>query len=105
MSVNIAWDEKKSQQLQKRRGLSFQQVSRIFEGITVERVKKDDPRQFIAIGFIGTELVTVVYEEREDEEGPYLWLVTYWKSTNRERQIYEEETQNYFHRSDRERDG
>jgi uncharacterized DUF497 family protein len=89
--VNLDWDDDKSQELKKKRGLSFPEVSRIFGGVPVERVKKDDPRQFIAIGFVGAELLTVVYEEREGEDGPYLWLVTYWKSTKRERQIYEEE--------------
>ena len=57
----------------------------------MELVKNDDPLQFAAIGLVENHLLTVIFEERRDEEGPYLWLITYWKSTAREREIYEQE--------------
>lgn len=33
---------------------------------------------------------SVIYEVRYDDEGEYIWLITYWKSTRREREIYEQ---------------
>ncbi len=62
-------------------------------GDYVQRMKQDDPEQFIAIGYLKNSLLSVIYEVRYDEEGKYIWLVTYWKSTKREREIYE---QNFY---------
>ncbi|RPJ52015.1 MAG: BrnT family toxin [Acidobacteria bacterium] len=92
VTIRLDWDEKKSRLLKRKRGLSFEDVARVFEGVTVELMKNDDPLQFAAIGLVGVDLVTVIFEERRDEEGSCLWLVTYWKSTAREREIYEQET-------------
>jgi len=92
VTIRLDWDEKKSQLLKPKRGLTFDQVARVFKGVTVELVKNDDPLQFAAIGVIGARMVTLMFEERRDEEGPYLWLVTYWISTASEREIYEGET-------------
>jgi len=92
VTIRLDWDEKKSQLLRRKRGLTFDQVARVFKGVTVELVKNDDPLQFAAIGVIGARMVTLMFEERRDEEGPYLWLVTYWISTASEREIYEGET-------------
>jgi len=65
----------------------------ILAGDYVQRMKQDDPEQFIAIGYLKNSLLSVIYEFRYDEEGKYIWLVTYWKSTKREREIYE---QNFY---------
>ena len=54
------------------------------------KMKRDDPEQFIAIGYLDNTLVSVIYEVRYDEQGEYIWLITYWKSTKKERQIYEQ---------------
>lgn len=53
-------------------------------------MKRDDPEQFIAIGYLGNTLISVIYEVRYDEQGEYIWLITYWKSSKKERQIYEQ---------------
>lgn len=34
------------------------------------------------------KLYSVIYEVREDDEGEFLWLVTLWKATKEERQLY-----------------
>jgi len=47
-------------------------LARVFEGVTVEFLKNDDPLQFAAIGLVGVDFVTVIFEERRDEEGIYL---------------------------------
>ena len=59
-------------------------------GDYVERMKQDDPEQFIAIGYLKNALLSVIYEVRYDDEGEYIWLITYWKSMKREKEIYEQ---------------
>ena len=88
--MRFDWDNHKSQLLQQNRGYSLEEISVVLAGDYVEQVKRDDPEQFIAIGYLGNTLLSVIYEIRYDEEGEYVWLVTYWKSTKREREIYEQ---------------
>jgi uncharacterized DUF497 family protein len=88
--MRFDWDNHKSQLLEQSRGYSLEEASRILAGDYVEQVKRDDPEQFIAIGYLGNTLLSVIYEIRYDEEGEYVWLITYWKSTRREREIYEQ---------------
>jgi uncharacterized DUF497 family protein len=47
------------------------------------------PEQWRAIGWVKERLYTVIYEERVDQEGEYIHLVTLWKSTREERMLYE----------------
>ena len=88
--MRFDWDNHKSQLLQQNRGYSLEEISVVLAGDYVEQVKRDDPKQFIAIGYLGNTLLSVIYEIRYDEAGEYVWLVTYWKSTKREREIYEQ---------------
>lgn len=88
--MRFDWDNHKSQLLQQNRGYSLEEISVVLAGDYVEQVKRDDPEQFIAIGYLGNTLLSVIYEIRYDEEGEYVWLVTYWKSTKREQEIYEQ---------------
>jgi uncharacterized DUF497 family protein len=90
--VDFDWDDRKSKLLKRKRGFSFEEVVGIFEGVTVEGVKRDNPRQWFAIGFLQGRLMTVISEERDNEEGRYNWLVTYWHSTRAERKFYEQNT-------------
>lgn len=52
--------------------------------------KCDDPQQFRAIGWCGGLLCSVIYEIRYDSEGEYYHLITAWKATQQEEQIYAE---------------
>lgn len=88
--MRFDWDNYKSQVLKQNRGYSLENISVVLAGDYVEQVKRDDPEQFIAIGYLENILLSVIYEIRYDEEGEYIWLVTYWKSTKREREIYEQ---------------
>ncbi|NET01416.1 MAG: hypothetical protein F6K62_26375 [Sphaerospermopsis sp. SIO1G2] len=88
--MRFDWNDQKSQLLKSQRGYYFDEIINLFAGDYVERVKNDDPQQFIAIGYAGYSLLSVIYKVRYDEEGEYIWLVTYWKSTKREREIYEQ---------------
>jgi uncharacterized DUF497 family protein len=88
--MRFDWDNRKSQILEQSRGYSLEEVALILAGEYVEQIRQDDPEQFIAIGYLGNSLLSVIYEIRYDEAGEYIWLVTYWKSTRREREIYEQ---------------
>ncbi|MEB3310410.1 MAG: hypothetical protein VKJ02_09265 [Snowella sp.] len=88
--MRFDWDNHKSQILKQNRGYSLEEISVVLAGDYVELVKQNDPEQFIAISYLGNTLLSVIYEIRYDKEGEYIWLVTYWKSTKREREIYEQ---------------
>lgn len=52
------------------------------------RALKQNPIR--AIGWVGDRLITVIFEVREDGDGEYYWLITLWRSTKKERVLYEE---------------
>lgn len=52
--------------------------------------RSDAPEQYVAIGWVGDRLYSVIFEVREDREGEILHLVTLWKSTKEEIRTYEE---------------
>jgi uncharacterized DUF497 family protein len=88
--MRFDWDNDKSQLLQESRGYSLDEVAVVLAGEYVEQIKRDDPEQFIAIGYLEKTLLSIIYEIRYDEDGEYIWLITYWNSTKREREIYEQ---------------
>jgi len=48
------------------------------------------PEQYRTIGCAGQKLYAVIFEVREDNDGEYYHLVTLWKATTQEQQLYEE---------------
>jgi uncharacterized DUF497 family protein len=90
--VRINWDDSKSDKLKRERGFSLEEVSEIIsvpDAVTDGR--SDDPEQYYAIGFVKGRLITLIFETREDADGEFIWLVTYWKATKSEVKIYEQE--------------
>jgi uncharacterized DUF497 family protein len=88
--MRFDWDSNKSELLLDNRAYSLDEVSAVLAGEYVEQIKQDDPEQFLAIGYLEGTLLSVIYEIRYDVEGEYIWLITYWNSTRREREIYEQ---------------
>ena len=88
--MRFRWDEKKSEKLKRERGLSFDEVATLFEKPYCISPKQDEPEQWRVVGWVGDKLVSLVYEEREDDEGPFYWCVTYWFATKAERSLYEQ---------------
>jgi uncharacterized DUF497 family protein len=88
--MRFDWDNDKSQLLEEDRGYSLEEVAAVLAGEYVEQLKQDNPEQFIAIGYLEGTLLSIIYEVRYDIEGEYVWLITYWESTKREREIYEQ---------------
>jgi len=87
--MRIDWDDNKSEKLKIDRGLSFEEIREAIEKPHLMETKNDDPEQYIGIGFANGILVSVVYEFREDTEGEFIWLITYWKATKQEAKRYE----------------
>ena len=52
----------------------------------------DVQEQYRAIGWVRHQLYSVIFEVREDAEGDYFHLVTLWKASREERELYEEHT-------------
>ena len=51
--------------------------------------RSDDPEQYRAIGWVHGIMCTLIFEIREDDIGEYCHLVTPWRSTRAERELYE----------------
>jgi uncharacterized protein len=52
--------------------------------------RSDMPEQHRAIGWVGQRLYSLIFEVRDDTEGEFYHLVTLWKATREEEQLYEE---------------
>ena len=88
--MRFDWDDRKSQLLEQTRGYALEEIISLFT-YYIERIKNDNPEQFIAIGYLGNTLLSVIYEIRYDEEGEYIWLITYGQITKQERKLYEQD--------------
>jgi uncharacterized DUF497 family protein len=72
-----------------KRGIGFEEAQEIFTHPYYQDQRSDDPEQYRAIGWVGDRLFTAIFEIREDHLGQYCHLVTLWRSTREERQLYE----------------
>ncbi len=90
--MRFHFDERKSKRLRAnpQRGIGFEEAQEIFSHPHYLDQRSDLPEQHRAIGWVGDRLYTVIFEVREDEGGEYCHLVTLWKATRQEQQLYEE---------------
>jgi hypothetical protein len=90
--MRFKYNRAKSERLKKdlRRKIGFEEVKEIWTHYYYVDVRSDDPEQFRVIGWVKGKLYTVIYEVREDMAGEYYHLVTLWKSTKLEEQLYEQ---------------
>jgi uncharacterized DUF497 family protein len=90
--MRFRFDEKKSRRLRAdpKREIGFEEARQLFFSLYYVDQRLDTAEQYRAIGWVGERLYTVIFEMREDQEGEYYHLVTLWKSTREERQLYEE---------------
>ncbi len=86
------FDPSKSERLRRnpRRGIGFEEAQEIFSHPYYLDQRSDLPQQYRAIGWVGDKLITLIFEVREDSEGEYYHLVTLWRSTTQEQELYEE---------------
>ncbi len=90
--MRFSFDPRKSKRLRAnpRRGIGFEEVQALFSGPYWLDQRSDVPQQFRAIGWVGNRLYSVIFEPREDSEGEILRLVTLWRSSKEEIELYEE---------------
>lgn len=88
--MRVRFDPAKSQLLRSnpKRGVGFEEARELFGLPYYSDRRCDLPEQFRAIGWVNGKLYSVIYEVREDAEGEFHWLVTLWKATEEERQLY-----------------
>ena len=90
--MRFSFDPRKSKRLRanKRCGIGFEEAQQVFSRPYWLDQRSDIPEQYVAIGWVGDRLYSVIFEVREDEEGEILHLVTLWRSTKEEIRLYEE---------------
>ena len=92
--MRFHFDPRKSQRLRlnPRRGIGFEEAQEIFSHPYYLDQRSDMPEQYRAIGWVGDSLFTGIFEVREDAEGEYYDLVTLWRATAQEQELYAEHT-------------
>ena len=92
--MRFHFDPRKSQRLREnpRPGIGFEEAQEIFVRPYYLDRRSDAPEQYRAIGWVGDRLYSLIFEMREDEEGELYHLVTLWKSTREEEELYAENT-------------
>jgi uncharacterized DUF497 family protein len=90
--MRLVFDERKSRRLRAnpKRGIGFEEAQEIFSHDYYLDQRSDWPEQYRAVGWVNEKLYAVIFEVREDGEGEYYHLVTLWKATKEEPQLYEE---------------
>ncbi len=90
--MRFSFDPRKSQRLRANplRGIGFEEVRELFSKPYWLDQRSDVPEQYLAVGWVGDRLYSVIFEVRADEEGEFLHLVTLWRSTKEETRTYEE---------------
>ena len=89
--VRFRFSKAKSEALRKnpKRGIGFEEAQEIFSHPYYQDQRSDDPEQCRAIGWVRSEMYSLVFEIREDRLGEYYHLVTLWRATRQERELYE----------------
>ncbi len=90
--MRFQFDKRKSQRLRsnRKRGIGFEEAQAIFEHPYYLDQRIDLPEQYRAIGWVGHRLFSLVFEVRQDDAGEYYHLVTLWRATKEEENLYEE---------------
>ena len=90
--MRFKFDKKKSVALRAnpKRGIGFEEAQEVFDHPYYLDRRKDKSEQYRAIGWVNGRLYSVIYESREDAQGEYYHLVTLWKATTEELELYEE---------------
>ncbi len=89
--MRFHFDARKSRWLRAnpKRGIGFEEAQEVFSHPYYLDQRSDAPEQYRANGWVGENLYSVIFEVGEDREGEYYHLVTLWKATREERQLYE----------------
>jgi uncharacterized DUF497 family protein len=90
--MRFRFDPRKSKRLRAnpKRGIGFEEAQEVFSHPYYLDQRLDAPEQYRAVGWVAGQLYSVIFEVRQDEEGEYYHLVTLWKATRQEQQLYEQ---------------
>jgi uncharacterized DUF497 family protein len=90
--MRFSFDPRKSKRLRAnpKRGIGFEEAQEVFSRPYWLDRRSDVPEQYVAVGWVGDRLFSVIFEFRQEEESQILHLVTPWKSTKEEVRLYEE---------------
>lgn len=90
--MRFRFDSRKSKSLRAdpRRGIGFEEAQQVFSRPYYLDQRSDLPEQYRAIGWVGERLYTVIFGVGRDQAGEYYHLVTLWRATREEEQLYEE---------------
>ena len=85
------FDKSKSDRLKRNpnRGIDFEEAQVVWQNAYYLDQRSDWPEQFRAIGWVENNIFSIIFEIREDEQGEYYHLVTLWRATREERELYE----------------
>lgn len=70
--MRFEWDPRKDEQNRRKHGLSFEQASKLFTSGAdflelFDPDHSDDEERFVAIGRVDTDVIVVIYTERDDD--------------------------------------
>jgi uncharacterized DUF497 family protein len=90
--MRFHFDGRKSERLRAnpKRGIGFEEVQEVFSHQYYLDQRSDLPEPYRAIGWAGSSCTPSFSKCVRDEEGEYYHLVTLWKATKQERQLYGE---------------
>ena len=90
--MRFHFDARKSGRLRAnpKRGVGFEEAQEMFSHPYYLDQRSDLPEQYRAVGWVGGDLYTVIFEVREDKDGEYYHMVTLWKATKQEQKLYAE---------------
>jgi uncharacterized DUF497 family protein len=91
--MRFDFDERKSEVLRTNpnQRIGFEEAQEVFARPYYLDRRSDWPEQYRAIGWVGDQPYSVIFEVREDDHGEYYHFVTLWKATKQEQQLYEEQ--------------
>ena len=89
--MRFRFDKSKGERLKRnpKRGIGFEEAREIWSLPYYLDQRSDVPEQYRAIGWVGDMLFSIIFEIRDDDEGEYYHLVTLWRATREERELYE----------------
>ena len=86
--MRFGFDRTKSREVKRKHGVSLEEAQEIFDQVYLVDQKNDNPEQFRAIGWCLARLHSVIFETGYDSDGEYYHLITAWRATKEEEQIY-----------------
>lgn len=89
--MSFGWDPAKSERNVRKRGLSFAEAARLFEGNTIEfddNRKDYGEQRIVAFGEVAGRVLVCVYTWRGTAEAPVRWIISLRKANCGESSAY-----------------